>query len=402
MASVPVTILHGFLGSGKTTLLRSILQQAEAKRIALSVIVNDMSELDVDGVLIANTDAVSEDKGNFVTLSGQSISSPEGIKQLDASLTQLCQEESPDWIVIETSGSSHPLPLVEYFKDQNRFSLKDIVTLVDATWLRDDYRQGVDLIPKWQQNVQQGNRGVEDLLVEQIMFSNRIFLTKTDKVDDRIIGNIAQAIHPLNIYAEIIKTSWGNINISSLRSQSDYNFYLVEQLLNELKDNVNQSLNLSGKEDQQLTAKVIKDDRPFHPMRLWETCHKHLTKGVFRSKGFFWFPTRDDVSLLWSQAHGNVGLEVTGFWRASVIKDESQSFTKEHRQLLQDKIDSVESRFGDRRCRLTVIGQENEVDNFIDALQACFLDERELEQWKSGANFEDPWPNKTAKLKQQL
>lgn len=99
--------------------------------------------------------------------------------------------------MIETSGSSHPLPLVEYFKNNAQFALKDVITLVDATWLRDDYRQGSALIPKWQENVQQGVRGVENLLVEQIMFSNRVMLTKTDKVDDNTVRNIAQAIHRL-------------------------------------------------------------------------------------------------------------------------------------------------------------------------------------------------------------
>ena len=201
MSSIPVTILHGFLGSGKTTLLRSILQQADTEKIALSVIVNDMSELDVDGVLISNTDAVSEEEGNFVTLSGESISRPNGIKQLDRALTQLCQDKSPDWIIIETSGSSHPLPLIEYFKARRQLVLKNVVTLVDATWLRDDYQQGVGLIPKWQDNMRQGIRGIENLLVEQIMFSNRVLLTKTDKLDDQTVGQIAQAIHPLNVYA---------------------------------------------------------------------------------------------------------------------------------------------------------------------------------------------------------
>ncbi|NOI31165.1 CobW family GTP-binding protein [Vibrio coralliilyticus] len=400
MSSIPVTILHGFLGSGKTTLLRSILQQADTEKIALSVIVNDMSELDVDGVLISNTDAVSEEEGNFVTLSGESISRPNGIKQLDRALTQLCQDKSPDWIIIETSGSSHPLPLIEYFKAQRQLVLKNVVTLVDATWLRDDYQQGVGLIPKWQDNMRQGIRGIENLLVEQIMFSNRVLLTKTDKLDDQTVGQIAQAIHPLNVYADIVKTSWGNININSLNNQVDYNFFLVEELIRELKDTVNDPLSLSGKQDQTIVAKIVKDDRPFHPMRLWDTCHKYLTKGVFRSKGFFWMPTRDDVSLLWSQANGSVGLEVTGFWRAFVINDESQNFTAEHRQMLQDKIDKVESRFGDRRCRLTVIGQEDEVDSFIESLQHCFLTDHEIEQWKDGAPFQDPWPQKITKLTQ--
>ncbi|ELB2848484.1 GTP-binding protein [Vibrio sp. 2094] len=401
MPSIPVTILHGFLGSGKTTFLRNILQQADSSGIDLSVIVNDMSELDVDGVLILNTDAVSEEQGNFVTISGDSISSPSGVKQLDKALKKLCAEKWPEWIVIETSGSSHPLPLVEYFKNNAPFALKDVITLVDATWLRDDYRQGSALIPKWQENVKQGVRGVENLLVEQIMFSNRVMLTKTDKVDDNTVRNIAQGIHPLNVYTEIIKTSWGNLDIRMLKGEQDYNFFLVEQLIAELRETVNEPLNLSDKDEQSLVAKVIKDDRPFHPARLWSTCHQYLTKGVFRSKGFFWFPTRDDVSLLWSQASGNVGLEITGFWRASVINDESQNFTEEHRQILQDKIDSVESRFGDRRCRLTVIGQENEVDVFIDALENCFLTDAELEQWQQGATFEDPWPKKIAKLSQK-
>jgi len=160
-------------------------------------------------------------------------------------------------------------------------------------------------------------------------------------------------------------------------------------------------LNLSDKDEQSLVAKVLKDDRPFHPARLWNICQQYLTKGVFRSKGFFWLPTRDDVSLLWSQAHGNIGLEITGFWRASVIEDESQNYTEEHRQILQDKIDSVESRFGDRRCRLTVIGQEDEVDAFIDALESCFLTDAELDQWQQGETFEDPWPKKIAKLNQK-
>ncbi|WP_306345647.1 CobW family GTP-binding protein [Vibrio quintilis] len=398
IATIPVTLLHGFLGAGKTTVMRSILAQAQNAGCVPAVIVNDMSDLDVDGVLVRNSHEVDDNDRNFVIMSGDSISTPDGIAELDRALQALLDKAHPPWIFIETSGSSHPLPLIEYFKQQPSLSLTGVITLVDSTWLRDDYDLGRQLIPKWQENLQQQRRGVENLLAEQIMFSNRILLNKTDQLDAEAVQHIAQAIHPLNPYAPVISISWGNIELDQIRDIEDYNFFLVEQLIGELRDQVNAPLTLSGKPNQKIVAQVIEDDRPFHPTRLWQVCHQHLTQGVFRSKGFFWFPTRDELSLLWSQANGNVGLEVVGFWRASVIQDESQHFTPEQRQLLQDKIDQVDSRFGDRRCRLTVIGQNEEVETFVEALNRCFLTDEELAHWENGGSFSDPWPQNVAKV----
>lgn len=397
MKAIPVTILHGFLGSGKTTVLRSLLSSAKQADCLPSVIVNDMSELDVDGVLITNTDIVSGENGNFVTISGESVSSPEGIKKVDAALKQFI-EKQPPWVVIETSGSSHPLPLIEYFKQQRQFALKSVITLVDAKWLQADYTNGAELIPKWQENLQHDRRGIENLLVEQILFSNRVFLTKTDKLNAETVQLLAHALHPINPYADIVSTSWGNVALEQFTQKDTYNFFLVEQLITELREHVDKPLTLSGKSGQKIVAEVISDDRPFHPMRLWQTCHNFLTEGVFRSKGFFWMPSRDDMSLLWSQANGSVGLEVVGFWRAAIINDESQRFTPEQQAILQTKIDNVQSRFGDRRCRLTVIGQQDEASQFVEALKRCFLTDKEIEAWQNGEVFEDPWPSNVAKL----
>lgn len=396
--SIPVTILHGFLGSGKTTLLRSLLSQSYKREHIPGVIVNDMSELDVDGVLVMNTEIVNEQSGNFVTISGHSISSAKGLKELKTALKTLKKQNDSPWVLIETSGSSHPLPLVEFFKGNKDYSLKGVVTLVDANWLKEDYQFGAELMPKWQENLNNNVRGIENLLVEQILFSNQVFLTKTDKLTAKAVQTIAEAIHPINPYAAISSTAWGNIDVEQFYDFPDYNFFLVEQLTRELRSTVNAPLTLSGKQNQKIVAKVIRDDRPFHPMRLWQACHNHMTQGVFRSKGFFWMPTRDDVSLLWSQTNASVGLEVVGFWRAPILDDDTQKFTQEHYDILKQKVDKIDSRFGDRRCRLTVIGQKEEASAFVKALEACFLTDEELKFWRDGGEFDDPWPQKVAQV----
>ncbi|HBV7389739.1 TPA: cobalamin biosynthesis protein CobW, partial [Klebsiella pneumoniae] len=168
MKRTPLIILNGFLGAGKTTLLKNLLTQAHKRRMAVSVIVNDMSELDVDGVLIANTEIVDAASNNFVSISADSISSRSGIQKLDSALKNLLEKRSPDFILLETSGSSHPLPLVRYLREHPQVSLKAFLSLVDTVMLNDDYDGGKKLIPVFQEHLNRGTRGVESLLAEQI------------------------------------------------------------------------------------------------------------------------------------------------------------------------------------------------------------------------------------------
>ncbi len=132
METTSVIILNGFLGAGKTTLLKNLLIQAHEKQLSVSVIVNDMSELDVDGVLIANTDIVDAKDNNFVSITADSISSPAGLKKMDLAINHLLDHNKPDVMLIETSGSSHPLPLVKYLRRHSRVRLKAFLTLVDT------------------------------------------------------------------------------------------------------------------------------------------------------------------------------------------------------------------------------------------------------------------------------
>lgn len=215
MKRTPLIILNGFLGAGKTTLLKNLLTQAHKRRMTVSVIVNDMSELDVDGVLIANTEIVDAASNNFVSISADSISSRSGIQKLDSALKNLLEKRSADFILLETSGSSHPLPLVRYLREHTQVSLKAFLSLVDTVMLNDDYDGGKKLIPVFQEHLNKGTRGVESLLAEQIMFCNKLLLTKNDRLPFYVVTEVARAIHPLNPQVAIMAVpgeiySWMN------------------------------------------------------------------------------------------------------------------------------------------------------------------------------------------------
>ena len=393
---VPVVILNGFLGSGKTTLFRKLLAQSRKKDIPVCAIVNDMSKLDVDGELIGTTDVVEDNHQIMESIHGCVLSSRKGIERLDQALQKLLSNQDPKLIIIETSGSCHPLPLTEYFNDHDQVKLMGMFVLVDSLMLAHDYNYGESLVPRLQRNLAQGKRDTLNLLVEQIMFCSHLILTKGDRIADGRLTEIASYIRQINPYASTHSVFFGKLAIESLFELEEYNYYHVARLVDELKPVLDAEEQADRPYD--LATRVIKDDRPFHPQRLWDVCHQHLDQRIYRSKGFFWLASRDKLSLLWNQAAGSISLELIGYWRAGVVEDDNHGISAFEIEQLKKMLEDEPGRFGDRCCDLTVIGDQTQVDRFTDALKNCFLTDQEIEQWKNGHEFTDPWPKNIVKV----
>jgi len=387
---IPVVILNGFLGSGKTTLFQSLLSQSKKKNIPVCAIVNDMSELDVDGELLANTDVVEENKSILESIHSCVLSSKKGIEKLDEALENLLLNQTPELIIIETSGSSHPMPLVEYFKSHSDVKLTGVFALVDCLMLAHDYNYGELLIPKMQDNHAKGKRDTLNLLVEQILFCSHLILTKGDRIEEGKLPTIASHIQAINPHVSAHSVLFGKLQLESLFDIQEYNYFKVEQIINELKP----ILESEEQADRpyNLATRVIKDDRPFHPQRLWDVCHQYLDQKIYRSKGFFWLASRDKHSLLWNQAAGGISLELIGTWRSGIVEDENHGLSDMEITQLKEMLEKEEGRFGDRHCELTVIGDKAQVDRFTDALKSCFLTDDEIEIWSGSIEFDDPWP----------
>ncbi|MEM6297613.1 MAG: GTP-binding protein, partial [Bacteroidota bacterium] len=376
---IPTIVLNGFLGSGKTTLFRNLLIQARRKNIDVCAIVNDMSELDVDGELIATGEAVEHNRQILASIHSCVLSSKKGIQKLDAAIKKLLDSQNPAMLIIETSGSCHPMPLIEYFKKQNRVRLTGVFALVDSLMLAHDYEYGAQLFPRMQQNLAQGKRDTVNLLVEQILFCSHLILTKSDRVGDKL-PHISSYVQKINPFVAVHSVLFGKLELESLLALQEYDYFRVEQLIRELKPVLKTEENADRPYD--LATRVIKDDRPFHPQRLWDACHQYLDQRIYRSKGFFWLASRDKLSLLWNQAAGSINLEIIGSWRSGIIEDDNHGISDFEIEQLKELMAQETGRFGDRHCDLTVIGDQTQVDRFTDALKSCFLTEEEIKLWQ--------------------
>lgn len=393
---ISVVVLNGFLGSGKTTLFRSLLAQSKKENLSVCAIVNDMSELDVDGELIVGTDIVEKNRLIFQSIHSCVLSSKRGIKKLDVAINKLLSNQQPDLIIIETSGSCHPLPLIEFFKLQPRLKLTGVLVLVDSLMLAHDYNYGQQLIPLMQHNLRNQKRDTINLLVEQIMFCSDLILTKSDRIEKEKLTDIAKFIKPINPFVSISSVLFGKLSIHQVLEMPEYNFHRVEKLFDELKPVLESESYKNYSYD--IVTRVIKDDRPFHPQRLWQVCHKYLNQKIYRSKGFFWLSSRDRISLLWNQAAGSISLELIGYWRSGILEQENHNLNEMEVELLKERLAKESGRFGDRHCHLTVIGDKTQVDRFTEALKSCFLTEDEIKNWQDGVKFPDPWPKNLIKI----
>ncbi len=394
LKKIPVIILNGFLGSGKTTLFRNLLSQSRKKNISLCAIVNDMSELDVDGQLIGNTELVEENTKIMKSIHSCVLSSDIGIKQLDKAIKNLPFEQYSKCLIIETSGSCHPLPLIKYFQHHESLKLTGLLTLVDCLMMSHDFNYGEDLIPNFKENLSLNKRDTINLLVEQILFSSHVILTKSDRIESDKIKDINDCVKNINPYSRIHTVVHGRLELESLLDLHEYNYFRIEKLINELEPFIE-----NDDRPFELGTKVINDDRPFHPERFWNVCQNYLDKTIYRSKGFFWMASRDSHALLWNQAGGDINLEIVGTWKQSILEDENNGLLDEEINILRDKISEEKSRFGDRHCKLTIIGDIEKIRQFSEKLNTCFLNEEEINHWMSGGEFRDPWPNSFLKIK---
>jgi G3E family GTPase len=393
--AIPITILTGFLGSGKTTVLRRALRQnaLALTPLRVGVLVNDMSELDVDGEIIEEMHLVSVAEGTLVRLSAGTLSSnllerfSEGLDNLLAAGVEA--------ILVETSGSNHPVSILEFLRTRADVQLQHFICLVDAVQLLTDFGAGTELLNVQTISATKGFFPVSQLLREQLQCADRILLTKLDRLPESQSHQLLQNLEQVNPTADIHGIQHGQTTPSLLWGGAKYDFKRLQKWSLPLEDNTSDAL-IAG--DYDIGSEVIRDPRPFHPERLWQHFRERLGLGIHRSKGYLWLASRGGQVLLWNQTGGSLALELTGYWRASILADPSANLTSEERNVLLEKLATAHPRFGDRHCELTVIGTASDRSTFIQGLRDCFCTESEIIQWEQGGLFHDPWPQQLRRV----
>ena len=393
MNQLPVTVLSGFLGAGKTTVLSHILNNRQGKKVA--VIVNDMSEINIDSAIVQNEVSLNRSEEKLVEMSNGCICCTLREDLLEE-VTKLAQEGRFDYLVIESTGISEPLPVAETFTfaDEDGVSLSDVadldtmVTVVDGVNFLKDYDEAKYLQDTGESLGEEDERSVADLLVDQVEFADVILISKTDLASSSDIERLTAILKTLNTDAKILPISQGQVDIDQVLSTGLFDFERAQQAPGWLKEMRGE--HVPETEEYGIASFTYEARRPFHPQKFHQFLHGTDQYGkLIRSKGYFWLASRPEFAGQWSQAGGIARYGFAGmFWKAIPEKN----WPTDEEYLASIKKSLVEP-FGDMRQELVFIGQSLDQYAMTQALDDCLLSEDELlrgkEYWTS---LQDPFP----------